>query len=65
MSQNIDNVCPIHYAAMSGKLDVIIELIEKHNVNPRCKTKNVCKFASINITIPVYICTYAYICDPA
>ena len=30
--------CPIHGAASSGKLDVIIELIEKHGVNPKCKT---------------------------
>ena len=44
ISQNVDNVCPIHGAASSGKLDVIVELIEKHAVNPRCKTANVCKF---------------------
>ena len=62
ISQNSDNVCPIHCAATSGKLDVIVELIEKHAVNPRCKTISVCKFASINISIPVYIriCVYVY-----
>ena len=41
MVQDDDNVCPIHAAAMSGNLNVIVELIEKHTVNPRCKTMKV------------------------
>ena len=49
--QNDDNVCPIHGAATSGKVDVIIDLIEKHGVNPRCKTMNVCMIMHMYIHI--------------
>ena len=50
--QNNDNVCPIHGAATSGKVDVIIDLIEKHGVNPRCKTMNVRMIIHMYIRIP-------------
>ena len=29
--------CAIHYAALNGNVEVIIDLIEKHGVDPRCK----------------------------
>ena len=35
--QSDENFCAIHYAALYGNVEVIIDLIEKHGVDPRCK----------------------------
>ena len=35
--QSDQDFCAIHYAALYGNVEVVIDLIEKHGVNPRCK----------------------------
>ena len=61
--QNDAGVCPIHGAAASGKLDVIIELIEKYAVNPRCKTMKVCTYAKCMLHVCMHlesVCMFAW-----
>ena len=42
---------PIHGAASCGKVEVIIDLIDKHAINPRCKG---------NVGSWMHICMCAY-----
>ena len=35
--QSNEGFCTIHYAASYGNVEVVIDLIEKHGVDPRCK----------------------------
>ena len=35
--QSDEDFCTIHYVALYGNIEVIIDLIEKHGVDPRCK----------------------------
>ena len=35
--QSDQDFCAIHYAALYGNVEVIVDLIEKHGVDPRCK----------------------------
>ena len=61
-------MCVIHGAASCGNIEVMIDLIEKHGVNPRCKGNvSVVSILFVIITMDHVTCNVAsmyYVSEP-